>query len=161
MSETVAPTSDRRAVVRAAAGLAALAAGAALAPLPARAGDGRKLAKFARKFVGDRYVLGGESPGGFDCSGLTWYAAKKVLDKDIGRTVEDQYNHGRKVDKKQLKAGDLVFFRNTAGKGLTHVGICLDGEQFVHAQNEETGVIVTPLSNDYYQKHYAGARRIA
>ena len=71
-----------------------------------------------------------------------------------------QWDKGKNVKKSKLKPGDLVFFKNTDGKGLTHVGICLGGGKFIHAENEKTGVVVTPLSSSYYTDHWAGARRI-
>ena len=128
---------------------------------PAGKVKGRKIAKEALKYKGDKYAWGEESPKkGFDCSGLTWYVFKKVANIDIGRTVPAQWDKGKNVKKSKLKPGDLVFFKNTDGKGLTHVGICLGGGKFIHAENEKTGVVVTPLSSSYYTDHWAGARRI-
>lgn len=69
------------------------------------------------------------------------------------------YSVGRPVNRKSLREGDLVFFANTAGKGITHVGIYLSGAQFIHSSTTR-GVIVSSLGDSYYARHYAGARRV-
>src|SRR5581483_1817811 len=154
-------TLDRRAALRlAGAAAVALAAGGTFAA-EAKSVNGHRIAHTALRYKGDRYVSGGSSPKqGFDCSGLTWYVFQKVGKIDIGRTVTAQWKQGKGVKKNKWKPGDLVFFRNTAENGLSHVGIYIGGGKFVHAENEKTGVVVTPLDSDYYAKHYAGARRI-
>ncbi len=145
----------------AAAGIGSLVPAAAENVSPSRKVKGREIAKEAMKYKGDKYAWGEESPKkGFDCSGLTWYVFKKVANIDIGRTVPAQWDKGKNVKKSKLKPGDLVFFKNTDGKGLTHVGIYVGGGKFIHAENEKTGVVVTPLSSSYYTDHWAGARRI-
>ncbi len=125
-------------------------------------GSGKKLAKEARKYKGDRYVYAGDSPKhGFDCSGLTMYVVDKILGMDITHSVKQQYKFGKTVRDGDWEPGDLVFFRKTDGPGLTHVGIYLGKNEFIHAENENTGVVITDIYSDYYQKHYAGARRLA
>jgi cell wall-associated NlpC family hydrolase len=155
------PMLDRRAALRlTGAAAVAMAAGGTLAA-EAKSVNGHRIARKALQYKGDRYVSGGSSPKqGFDCSGLTWYVFNKVAKIDIGRTVTAQWKQGKSVKKGKWKPGDLVFFRDTAENGLSHVGICIGGGKFVHAENEKTGVVVTPLDSDYYVKHYAGARRL-
>jgi cell wall-associated NlpC family hydrolase len=58
------------------------------------------------------------------------------------------------------RPGDLVFFESTFEHGLSHVRIYIKGDEFIHAENEKTGVIISSLNSDYYRKHYAGARRL-
>ncbi|MCC6314524.1 MAG: C40 family peptidase [Thermomicrobiales bacterium] len=147
--------------------LAAMLAAPVLAPvaLPtletAAKGNGRKLARYARKFKGDRYRSASADPKrGFDCSGLTWYCVQKVYGMDIGRSVTSQWKFGKKVKKSGLRSGDLVFFVNTYERGLSHCGIYLGGGKFIHAESEKTGVIITRLDSDYYTEHYKGARRL-
>jgi hypothetical protein len=60
-----------------------------------------------------------------------------------------------------MKAGDLVFFKNTYKRGISHVGIYVGSGKFVHAANRKKGVIITSLDDKYYKKHWAGARRVA
>jgi cell wall-associated NlpC family hydrolase len=59
-----------------------------------------------------------------------------------------------------LQPGDLVFFKNTYRRGISHVGVYAGRNKFIHASNSRLGVTVTPLSDPYYQLHYAGARRL-
>jgi cell wall-associated NlpC family hydrolase len=124
-------------------------------------GDGRKVVKEAQKYKGAKYKWGGESPKGFDCSGFTWYVYNKAVGMDIGRTVKDQYKKGKSVSRGSWKAGDVVFFKNTFEHGLSHCGIFISGSKFIHAENEDTGVVISSLDSGYYKDHYAGARRIA
>ena len=123
-------------------------------------GSGADVVRVAKKYKGSRYVWGGESPRGFDCSGFTWYCYDKAAGMDIGRTVEEQWKRGRSVGKGDWKAGDLVFFKNTFQKGLSHNGIYIGGGKFIHAENEDTGVVISTLESGYYDDHYAGARRL-
>ncbi len=79
---------------------------------------------------------------------------------DIRRRVEDQWTRGRSVNNGSWRPSDLVFFRNTFERGLSHVGIYIRGDDFIHAENEKTGVVISRLDSEYYSKHYAGARRL-
>jgi len=79
---------------------------------------------------------------------------------DISRGVEEQWRLGRSVARGKLQPGDLVFFRKTFERGLSHVGIFIRKDKFIHAENEKTGVVISSLESDYYSKHYAGARRL-
>jgi hypothetical protein len=160
----------RRAVCR--AGLVAtvfVAMGGAMpAPAAERAANpsaesarqGKQIAKTALKYKGTRYVSGGNTPKGFDCSGFTQYVVKKVLGIDIGQTVKGQWRFGDRVPQRKLREGDLVFFANTFEKGLSHVGIIVGKDRFIHAENEKTGVVISDLDSDYYSAHYRGARRL-
>lgn len=123
-------------------------------------GSGAEVARVAKKYKGSRYIWGGESPRGFDCSGFTWYCFDKAVGMEIGRTVEAQWKQGKSVGKGELKPGDIVFFKNTFKKGLSHNGISIGGGKFIHAENEETGVVISSLESGYYEDHYAGARRL-
>ena len=124
------------------------------------AASGREVVRVAKKYEGARYTLGGNSPKGFDCSGFTWYVYKKATGKEVTRGVKEQWKQGRSVGRDKWRPGDLVFFEDTIEPGLSHVGIFLNGDSFIHAENEKTGVIVSSLNSDYYSKHYAGARRL-
>ena len=123
-------------------------------------GSGQDVVHVAKKYKGARYTWGGASPKGFDCSGFTWYVYKKATGMDIGRGVEEQWNRGRSVEKNAWKPGDIVFFKNTFERGLSHNGIYIGGDEFIHAENERTGVVISSLKSDYYSEHYAGARRL-
>jgi cell wall-associated NlpC family hydrolase len=123
-------------------------------------GQGQAIVNYAQKYKGARYVWGGESPNGFDCSGFTWYVYSNAAKMEIGRTEDEQWKHGRSVSRGAWQPGDLVFFENTFERGLSHVGIFVSGSNFIHAENEGTGVVISSLDSDYYRSHYAGARRL-
>ena len=109
-----------------------------------------------KSVMGTPYAWGGSSLNGFDCSGIIYYAANKA-GKEIGRTsAEGYYNRTFYVDKPQ--PGDLVFFENTYKKGISHVGIYLGGDEFIHA-DEKRGISVANLSNPYYKEHFASFKR--
>lgn len=113
----------------------------------------------AQKYLGVRYVSGGASPSGFDCSGLVYYVLKQ-LGYSPYRTPADQYKQGTSVSKSELQAGDIVFFAGTVGSGISHVGIYAGGGQFIHAPNSRSTVSYSDLTSGYWAEHYYGARRI-
>jgi peptidoglycan DL-endopeptidase CwlO len=80
--------------------------------------------------------------------------------KKIPRASASLYNAGTPVTLSDLRPGDLVFFKNTYRRGISHVGVYAGHNKFVHASNRKLGVTVTALSDPYYQLHYAGARRL-
>jgi cell wall-associated NlpC family hydrolase len=115
-----------------------------------------KLLTEARTHLGKPYVYGASGPYSFDCSGFTSYVYRQ-LGYNLNRTAAGQYSNGVYVSKDQLKPGDLVMF----GRGyINHVGIYIGDNQFIHAENGRTGVVITSLSASYYASSYVGARRI-
>ncbi len=114
----------------------------------------------AYAFRGTRYVMGGTSRSGFDCSGFTRYILGATGGVDLPRTATEQYYHGAPIPNDQLQPGDLVFFKNTYKHGISHVGIYAGEGKFIHAANAHKGVRMDNLSDAYYQAHYAGARRV-
>jgi uncharacterized protein YgiM (DUF1202 family) len=120
---------------------------------------GREIVHTAMKYLGQPYVHGGESPGGFDCSGLVQY----VLGRNgisAERTCPGLFRQGRPVSRDEIEPGDVVFFRNTYRAGISHVGIYLGGGRFIHAANPGSGVKITGLDESYYASRYVGARRM-
>lgn len=118
---------------------------------------GQKLADYAVALVGCPYVYGGTSTSGFDCSGFTQYCARNN-GITIQRTATAQLQNGTKVSRDELQPGDLIFFGY--GSSASHVGIYIGDGKFVHAQNSNTGVVITSLSQTYYDSRYLTARRI-
>lgn len=120
-----------------------------------------QLLNYAQSFLGTRYIYGGASPNGFDCSGFTQYCYR-LIGVSINRTAQQQYSNGVAVDKDALQPGDLVFFYGTYASvdQITHVGIYLGDGNFIHAANSNSGVIVSSLTSGYYSSHYYGARHI-
>ncbi len=109
--------------------------------------------------LGIPYRLGGETPRGMDCSGFVKYIFQKTLDITLPRKVSALKIFGNHKDRKNLQFGDLVFFNNIESPNISHVGIYLDSNQFAHASLSK-GVIISSLDESYYNKRYAGARRV-
>lgn len=120
---------------------------------------GTVVAAMAMKLVGSKYVFGGTSPSGFDCSGFAYYV-QKSSGVNVGRTLWQQFNAGPRVAKSQLQIGDEVFFANTYMPGLSHAGIYIGDGRFVHANNERTGVVISRMDDDYWSSRYVGAARV-
>lgn len=122
---------------------------------------GDQIISIARQYLGTRYAYGGASPSGFDCSGFVYYVAKQA-GYSVPRTGSSMWTAGySKVDRANLKAGDIVFFTNTGGSNyITHVGLYIGGNKFIHSSSPSSGgVIVSSLSEAYYAPRYVGARR--
>ena len=126
-----------------------------------QSGGGQAIADFALQFQGYPYVYAGNTPGGFDCSGFTQYVVLNTLGIDIGHGVEGQTGYGYGVEWEAWQPGDLVYFANTYRAGISHTGVYIGGGQFIHAENEGTGVVISSLYSDYYAGHYATAIRLA
>lgn len=122
--------------------------------------SGQFIADYAMQFLGSSYVSGGNGPGGFDCSGFTQFVLINTLGVDIGHDVAGQINSGSWVEWDEWQIGDLVFFAGTYRAGISHVGIYIGDGQFIHSENESTGVTISSLWSDYYSGHYYGAQRL-
>lgn len=117
------------------------------------------LVSVAKKQIGTPYRYGGEDPRvGFDCSGLVWWSYKE-LGSSVPRSARTQFAAGRRVNRKELKTGDLVFF-NTGGKPPGHVGIITKPPRFVHAPSTGGKVRENSIEESYWNKVFYGARRI-
>lgn len=123
--------------------------------------DNHKLYLEAADWIGTPYRYGGTTRKGVDCSGLTSAIYKKVFRKKLSRNSEDQRKKDcRKVLKRNLKEGDLVFFHNGKKKRTaSHVGIYLKDGRFVHASTS-VGVVVSSLNEKYYDKHWLQGGRV-
>jgi cell wall-associated NlpC family hydrolase len=122
---------------------------------------GQQIASFAQQYVGYPYAYAGEGPYAFDCSGFTKFVIQNTLGMDITHDMFTQIGMGQSVGMNELQPGDLVFFANTFRPGLSHAGIYIGGGQFVHAENESTGVTTSDLNSDYYGSRWAGGTRLA
>lgn len=123
----------------------------------ATGGKGSALVSQAAKYVGTRYVYGGTSPSGFDCSGLVQYACRKV-GVSIGRSSSSQYASGTAVSRNNLQPGDLIFF--SRGGGISHVAIYAGNGQVIHAPRSGKTVCYQSLSSLTNSLKYVGARRV-
>lgn len=124
---------------------------------PAPSSKGQAIVNAAAKYIGVKYVYGGSSPSGFDCSGLVQYACRQV-GISVNRTSRAQYSNGVAVSKSNLQAGDLVFF--SKGSGISHVGIYAGGGQVIHSPRPGKSVCYIPLSTICGYSTYVGARRV-
>lgn len=117
-------------------------------------GKGSSVVSYAKQFLGCKYIYGGTTTKGFDCSGFTQYVYKN-FGVTLNRTAGAQYSNGTSVT--NLQAGDLVMFGKS---GINHVGIYIGGNTFIHAANKSRGVTTDTLASGYYKTNYVGARRI-
>jgi murein DD-endopeptidase len=115
------------------------------------------------KQIGKPYRWGGSSPRtGFDCSGLVYYAYKDLVKIRIPRTANEMYHlrDAAPIERGELKNGDLVFFR-TQGRGAAdHVGVYVGDGKFIQSPRSGREIQITSLSDNYWQRHYVGARRV-
>jgi murein DD-endopeptidase len=120
---------------------------------------GDELALRAIAQVGKPYRYGGADLKGFDCSGLVFYVHQD-LGVQVPRTAAEQYKMSKPVNIHQLLPGDLLFFRTTRSKRVTHVGVYAGGGRFVHAPQTGEKIEIRELSDEYYGKRLVGAGRL-
>ena len=122
--------------------------------------SGNAIVDYAMQYVGYPYVWATHGPSSFDCSGFTYWVVLNTLGINISPGTSAQINYGTPISRGSIQPGDLIFFQNTYTWGLSHVGIYIGGGQFVHAENESTGVVVSDLGSTYYSSRWYGARRV-
>lgn len=110
------------------------------------------------KWMGVRYKVGGGSFDGTDCTHLVSNLHKAVSGAKIGGNVTHIYGACNPISRDSLHEGDLVFFKINKSN-LSHVGLYLQGDLFVHATVNK-GVIISSLKEDYYRKYFVGCGRI-
>jgi len=129
----------------------------------ARVGGSSRLAdeiiQLAMGYIGTRHVLGGSSPGGFDCSGFMTYILAP-FGISVSRHSGDMARQGEHVDRHALERGDLVFFSATGGGRISHVGMYIGGGDFIHSSWGAIGVTIDSMSDPYYTRNFVTARRI-
>ena len=119
------------------------------------------LISYAKKFLGKPYVWGAQGPNSFVCSGFTYYVFKNSANITLPRTSKDQSTYGTTISKKNLKVGDLVFF-DTSGSNsgnVSHVGIYIGSNQFIHASSSKGKVVISDFNN-YYTNAFVKAKRV-
>ncbi|RJP18606.1 MAG: NlpC/P60 family protein [Deltaproteobacteria bacterium] len=117
-----------------------------------------RVLRVAERMISIPYRWGGQTLKGLDCSA---YVQKvfNMLHLDLPRSAREQFREGQKVEKANLSAGDLVFFR-TYAKYPSHVGIYLGDNRFIHASSRDRKVKIDNLEAPYYVKRYIGAKRL-
>jgi murein DD-endopeptidase len=129
-------------------------AAAAQTPAP---GQRALMVDGATAMLGQPYRFGGAEPGGFDCSGLVFYAAAAAGVR-VPRTATEQLGSGVAVHRADLRAGDLIFMK-LAHKEL-HVGLALDNQRFIHAPSRGGYVRIDSLAVPPYSTGFIAARRV-
>jgi len=110
----------------------------------------------AESLLGTPYCFGGISADCFDCSGFVSTVYQKA-GINLPRTSSEQFEFGSPVTEKNKEPGDLIFFGNS--KGISHVGIYIGKERFIHASTSK-GVIIQSVFDDYYLNRFVGFRRV-
>lgn len=115
------------------------------------------LLKLIDHWWGTRYSLGGSTENGIDCSAFTLIVMRDIYGVTLPRTAQQQYDQSQRVEENELREGDLVFF-HTSGRKISHVGVYLLNNKFVHAATSG-GVMVSDLNDAYWRPRYRGAGR--
>jgi cell wall-associated NlpC family hydrolase len=123
-----------------------------------------KLVNYAKKQLGVKYLYGGMSPKGFDCSGFTKYVFAKI-GYNVPRVSRDYAKTGKKISVKNTKKGDILLFTgsNKHKRVTGHLGIVVSNKngviKFIHASSSR-GIVISDLKIKYYQERILGARQI-
>lgn len=119
----------------------------------------KQLLESVDEWYGVRYRSGGNTKKGVDCSGFSVAVYATVYGIMLPRVSREQYRISRKISTTELQEGDLVFFDTRGGGYVSHVGIYLGNNKFIHASVSK-GVMVNDLFQDYYLKRFIGGGRI-
>lgn len=111
------------------------------------------------KWWGTKYCMGGSTENCIDCSAFTQVILREIYAQSLPRTSQEQYNMAKRVEYEDLQEGDLVFF-SAGGKAITHVGVYLQNNKFVHASTS-AGVTITDLSDKYWNPKFRGGGRVS
>ena len=114
----------------------------------------------AMSLIGVGYRWGGTSPStGMDCSGFMQYIFRKSMNINLPRTSSEMAQIGTQISRSALQVGDMVFF-NTAGRRISHVGMYIGDNRFIHAPRKGKSIEITSLENKYWNSKYVTARRV-
>ena len=116
------------------------------------------LLKTIDEWWGTDYCMGGSTKNCIDCSAFTQMMMQNVYKITVPRTAQAQYKLSKQINLEDLNEGDLVFFRTNGGHNITHVGVYLLNNKFVHASTSK-GVMVSDLNDIYWKPRYKGAGR--
>ena len=110
------------------------------------------------KYIGVPYLWGGDNPSAFDCSGLVQWTIKKTHDILIPRTTKLQYNKWSTFfiyDLFKIKPGDIVYFKTYSSNPVSHVGIYVGENSFIHAPNQNENVMISKIEG-YWRNTFVG-----
>ena len=116
-----------------------------------------KLFAAFNNWAGTKYRLGGTGRSGIDCSALTREVFREVFGYELPRVSVDQVKKGRKVERSELKPGDLLYF--TPENRINHVAVYIGNSLFINASSSQ-GVVLSSLNNTYWNKYYKYGVRV-
>ena len=121
----------------------------------------QKLVDYSKIYIGKPYASGGIGPNSFDCSGLIFTVSRESIGIQLPRTTKAIFSFCKEVGDSNREAGDLVFFKTTSSGNVSHVGLYIGSNQFIHAASDgpNTGVIISSLKESYWKSHYYCTRR--
>ncbi len=115
----------------------------------------------AMSLLGLSYRFGGNDPTkGLDCSSFMQYVFKQGMNVNLPRTTGEQARVGVAVSRSELQPGDMVFFATAGGGRISHVGMFIGNDRFIHAPRTGKNIEITSMSMDYWNKRYVMARRV-
>ena len=120
-----------------------------------------ELVEYSKTFLGSPYRSGGMGPNSFDCSGFVFTMSRDAIGIQLPRTSRSIYNSTTPIEKENLEPGDLVFFKTTGSGKISHVGIFIGDNKFIHAASDgpKTGVIITSMDENFWKKTYFASGR--
>lgn len=121
-----------------------------------------RLIEYSKDYMGCPYKSGSTGPATFDCSGYVFSMFRESIEIQLPRKSSAIHSKAQKIEAAEREAGDLVFFKTTSSGAISHVGIYLGDNKFIHCASDgpNTGVIISRLDSGYWQKHYASSGRI-
>ncbi|WP_068267580.1 C40 family peptidase [Caviibacter abscessus] len=118
----------------------------------------KQISEFALNYLNTPYLWGSNGPKSFDCSGYVNYVYEKTVGIDLPRVSSNIAKYGTKVDKDDLQLGDILYFKTTRKNRISHVGIYIGDNKFVHASSRNKKVVISEIKG-YYQRTLRGAVR--
>lgn len=118
------------------------------------------LDEFIKDWMGTRYVLGGSTKRGIDCSNFNKKLYQYVYQVDIQDVCIKQWNQTNRVDREDLKQGDLLFFSSRISPSGWHCGVYIGDNNFVHSSNKKEGVKISSLNEPRYSRAFKSGGRV-
>lgn len=122
----------------------------------------KKISAQAKQCIGCPYQSGAIGPDAYDCSGLIFTVFREAAGVQMPRSVKAIYSRSKIIKTEEAEPGDLIFFKTTGDGSITHIGIYIGKNQFIHAASDgnNTGVIVSSLKEKYYKNTFAAVGRV-